>query len=110
MTSALVTPEWDLADRMRKALRSANVGAGEMAAFLGVSRASVSAWMAGATRPKRAHVLLWAARCGVSVEWMTGGEVSDEEAGVMVRRQGLEPRTRWLRAMHCTRGKPAVSM
>lgn len=34
--------EWDVADKMRKALRSSGVGVQEMADFLGMSRNSIS--------------------------------------------------------------------
>ena len=39
--------EFDLADRMRRALRVAEISSNEMADYLGVSRTSVSAWING---------------------------------------------------------------
>ena len=83
-----VVPEWDLADRLRKALRESGIGAGEMAEYMGVNRTTVSAWLTGKYYPRKGTLRLWAMRTGVPFEWLAG----DEEEGV--RRQGLEPRTR----------------
>ena len=70
MTTTEQTPAWDLADRMRKALRHSRVGVQEMADYLGVSRASVGTWINGHNRPSKPALRLWALRCGVSYEWL----------------------------------------
>lgn len=65
-------PEWDTADRMRKALRHADIGVQEMADYLGVARNTVSTWINGRIRPGRQTLRLWALRCGVPFEWLAG--------------------------------------
>ena len=70
-------PEWDLADRMRKAMRHAGMGGrgiSEMAGYIGVTRGTISNWINGRWPPQPAAVRLWALRCGVSYEWLTGTE------------------------------------
>src|SRR5258707_13342976 len=65
-------PDWDIADRMRKALRTADIGVGEMADYLGVSRTSVSNWINGRIEPSFQTVRLWSMRTGVELEWVLG--------------------------------------
>ena len=91
-TEALATdgtvPEWDLGDRMRKALRKSGTRTQEIADYLGVSRASVSNWIGGRISPDTRTLRLWAMRTDVSYEWLTGlpertataGELADETA------------------------------
>lgn len=69
-------PEFDLADRMRKALREADIGVQEMAEYLEVSRNAVGTWINGRNRPSPQTVRLWALRCGVPYEWLRHGTVS----------------------------------
>jgi transcriptional regulator with XRE-family HTH domain len=71
-TTALV-PEWDVADRMRKALRISGVGVQEMADYLGVARNTVSTWINGRIEPGQQTQRLWALRCGVPYEWLKDG-------------------------------------
>ena len=66
-------PTWDVTDRMRKALRTADLGALEMADYLGVSRTSVSSWINGRIRPSTPVLRLWAMRCDVPFEWLRDG-------------------------------------
>jgi transcriptional regulator with XRE-family HTH domain len=63
-------PEWDVADRMRKALRHADLGVQEIADYLGVSRNTASTWINGRIVPSTQTLRLWAMRCGVSYEWL----------------------------------------
>ena len=65
-------PEWDVADRMRKSLRHADIGVQEIADYLGVSRNTVSTWINGRIQPGRQTLRLWALRCGVDFEWLAG--------------------------------------
>jgi transcriptional regulator with XRE-family HTH domain len=93
-------PVFDLADRMRKALREAEVGVQEMADYLDVGRNTVSTWINGRVTPSTQTQRLWAMRCGVPLRWLQTGETGDPEEGLGksgedVRHQGLEPRTRW---------------
>jgi transcriptional regulator with XRE-family HTH domain len=80
--------EFDLADRMRKALRVANVGVAEMADYLGVARTSVGNWINGRVRPGTQTLRLWSLRCGVPYEWLVEGEcavrdLNPEPAGLV---------------------------
>ena len=65
-------PEWDLADRMRKALRTSDTGVQEMADYLGVARNTVSNWINGRIQPSTQTLRLWALRCGVPYSWLLG--------------------------------------
>src|SRR5260221_8879559 len=73
MEQHAAVPTWDVTDRMRKALRTADLGALEMADYLGVSRTSVSSWINGRIRPSTAILRLWAIRCGVDFDWLRSG-------------------------------------
>jgi transcriptional regulator with XRE-family HTH domain len=72
--SELLVPEFDLADRMRKALRVAGIGVQEMASYLGVARNTVSTWINGKIAPSTQTIRLWAIRCEVSYEWLRWGD------------------------------------
>jgi transcriptional regulator with XRE-family HTH domain len=61
-------PAWDTADLLRKALRHAGVGVGEMAEYLGVERNTVSRYINGHVKPDVRTMRLWAMRCGVPYE------------------------------------------
>lgn len=69
-------PEFDLADRMRKALRISGLSQEEMADYLGVSRNTVSNWINGhwGKPPRDAYLRLWALRTGVPYEWLKKGK------------------------------------
>jgi len=72
MRNAGRVPEWDLADKMRKALREAEIGVGEMADYLGVARNTVGSWINGHQDPTKQTLRLWVLKTGVSYEWLTG--------------------------------------
>ncbi len=81
MTTATVVSNelsFDLADRMRKALRVADIGVAEMAEYLGVSRNSVGNWINGHKAPSRQTRMLWAMRTGVPLEWLEYGVLPDD--------------------------------
>lgn len=67
-------PTWNLQDRLQKALDFAGVSRSEMADLLGVNRNTVGNYVAGRTRIPRASLLVWAMRCGVSLNWVNTGE------------------------------------
>ena len=77
-TSALggAPPEFDLADRMRKALRTSGVSVQDMADYLGVARNTVSTWINGKITPSVQTQRLWALRTGTPYEWIHDGEES----------------------------------
>lgn len=94
-------PEWDLTDRLGKALRHAGVEPQEMAAYLEVHRNTVTNWLHGRTRPPATAVKLWAMRCGVPYEWLiTGGDVSQirrfEPLATQMDEVGVGPSTQEL--------------
>lgn len=67
-------PRWDLADRLRKALREAGVSVQEMAEYLEISRNTVGSWINGHHRPRPSDLRQWALRTGVSYPWLTYGD------------------------------------
>ncbi len=66
-------PEWDVADRMRKAARESHIGVQDMADYHGVSRTTVSTWINGRVSPSAQTLRLWAMRCGVPLDWLRSG-------------------------------------
>lgn len=66
-------PQWDLADRLRKALRHGGVGVGQMAEYLDVDSGTVSRWLNGRITPSTQTVRLVALRCGVPYDWLVTG-------------------------------------
>jgi transcriptional regulator with XRE-family HTH domain len=73
--------EFDLADRMRRAMRVSGVGVQEMADYLGVARNTVSNWINGHIVPSRQTLRLWALRTGAPFEWIERGAVGDSGPG-----------------------------
>jgi transcriptional regulator with XRE-family HTH domain len=90
--------EFDLGDRMRKALRIADVSSIEIADYLGVSPTSVSNWLGGRAKPRRGMLRSFAMRTGVPFTWLETGMApsSTGDDGAAVHPLGLEPRTHWL--------------
>lgn len=98
-------PELTLPWRMRIALVDAGISVQAMADALEVSRATASRWMSGKGRPPRTlFIKQWALMTGTDVPWMlTGQQGAPHPAGLdeglgAVRREGIEPPTRWFRA------------
>lgn len=71
--SQTISLEWDLADRMRKALRLAGIGVQEIADALEVTRNTAGNYINGRTTPPPSTVRMWALRCGVPYEWLRDG-------------------------------------
>lgn len=69
----LGVPQWDTADRMRKALRTASISVQEIADYLDVSRNTVGNWINGRISPSTQTLRLWALRTGVSWTWLRDG-------------------------------------
>jgi transcriptional regulator with XRE-family HTH domain len=83
-------PQWDLADRMAKSLRTAGIGVQEMADYLDVHRNTVGGWLHGRIRPDVRTLRLWALRTGVSYEWLLHGD----DAPQLPRPTGVGKRRR----------------
>lgn len=66
--------EFDLADRMRKALRVSDVSVQEMADHLEMSRNTISSWINGRNTPRRRDLRDFALRAGVPLDWLQTGE------------------------------------
>jgi transcriptional regulator with XRE-family HTH domain len=88
-------PEWDTADRMRKALRHADIGVQEMADYLGVARNTVSTWINGRIEPSTQTLRLWSLRCGVSYEWLTGHDDDTRNRENPQATGTTDPRITW---------------
>ncbi|WP_158087257.1 helix-turn-helix domain-containing protein, partial [Mycobacterium aquaticum] len=95
-TEGVFVPQWDLADRLAKALRVADVSVQQMADYLDVHRNTVSAWINGRTPPSTQSVRLWAMRTGVPYLWLKDGTIrpdSGPDGGGMEPPGGIEPPT-----------------
>ena len=90
MTSAqdgLRVPEFDVADRLRKARETAEYDQVKLAELMGVSRETVSNYERGRTKPRKIVLNAWALATGVPVTWLRdgvapvtpppGGDISD---------------------------------
>lgn len=75
------TPDWTLGWRLKRALDWGKVSAQEMAEELGVHPGTVSRWMNDREVPRRAFLRVWALRCGVPIDWLSGEEHSPHNPG-----------------------------
>lgn len=66
--------EFDMADRMSRALRVSGIGVSEMADHLEVSRNAVSNWINGHNRPRERDLRGFALRTGFPIEWLRDGD------------------------------------
>ena len=73
--------DWDLVDRLHKALRVSGVGVAEMASALGVHRNTVGTYLRGRI-PDRRTLVTWAITCGVPLEWLITGKLPDPGTGL----------------------------
>jgi len=69
-------PQWDVVDRMAKALRESGVTAAQMAEYLNVHRNTVSNYLHGRSTPNRATLIAWAYCTRYPLEWLVTGQVS----------------------------------
>ena len=67
-------PEFQLKDRLRLARELNHLEQTDMAAELGISRATVSNYERGVTVPGKLVVNAWAVICDVDVEWLKTGQ------------------------------------
>lgn len=70
----LPVPRWDIADRLRKSLREADIAVKEMADYLGVSRNTVSAWINGRVPINPEALPKWAELTGLPQRWIEHGD------------------------------------
>jgi transcriptional regulator with XRE-family HTH domain len=64
---------------MALALEHAGLPRVEMTRVLGVHRNTVDNYLNGKTHPRRADLIAWALRCGVSLNWLISGEEPDPD-------------------------------
>lgn len=72
-TSPPARPEFDLSDRIRKAMRHAGYDYRGLADRIEVSKSSIGNWVNGATTPRRRDLRLLAEACNVDLEWLMFG-------------------------------------
>ena len=84
-------PTWTLSERLRRSRLLAGLEQAEVAAQLGVARATVSTWETGKTEPSASNFVRWAAITGQPLEWLAEGV--SRSVGVVVHPPGLEPGT-----------------
>lgn len=65
---------FDEADRLRRALRVADVSVNEMADYLEVSRNAVTSWINGRHLPRDRDLKRFALRTGFDICWLKTGE------------------------------------
>ena len=68
-------PTWDLADKLCKSLRVADISVAEMADHLDVSPRTISNWLAGRIEPSAKTVMVWALRTGIPYTWYCHGDL-----------------------------------
>ena len=92
-------PEFNLADRVRKAREITGLSQDELATRAGVGRATLARIEQGKNVPRRATIIALAFATGVDLNWLENGETPagpEPSGGDVVRHQGLEPRTHCL--------------
>ena len=72
------TLEFDVYDRLRKAMRIGGHTAGTLAVALGVHRNTINNLLSGRTPLDRRTLLSWAVACGVPPTWLESGEMPGE--------------------------------
>lgn len=73
--------EFDLIDRLNKALRISGKSTGALAAELEVHRNTISNYLHGRTRPDRRTLISWALATGVPLDWLEHGTVHSPNGG-----------------------------
>lgn len=74
--SEIEVPQWDVADRMAKALRASGVTAAQMALYLGVHRNTITNYIRGRSKPPRATLIAWADITRFPLDWLETGDQS----------------------------------
>lgn len=81
---------FDLVDRLRKAMRIAGMTGGDIAEHLDVSRATVTNWINGHTKPRRRDLMAVAAVTGVPAVWLATGELPTVPSAATEPAMGIE--------------------
>ena len=87
-------PDWTLSDRLRKAREHAHADQDDLARMIGLTRATVSNYERGVTKPRRPSILAWALACGVSLQWLLEGTIQDASlsmSGSFAQSTELQP-------------------
>lgn len=66
-------PTWTLSERLRRSRLLAGLEQKDVAAALGVNRATVSLWETGKSEPSATNFVLWAQATGQPIEWLAEG-------------------------------------
>lgn len=67
--------------RLRMSLEAAGMTVQEIADYLGVERATPSRWMHDKGPVARGHLIAWAIRTGVPLQWLETGEIPSPDGG-----------------------------
>lgn len=90
--STSTIPQFDMSDRLRKALRVADLSVQDMADTLECSRNTIGNYLSGRTHPNVPTLRQWAFRCGVDYEWLRYGinemNTPDTPGGQGISRTG----------------------
>ena len=76
-----IIPQFDVADRLKKALSVADVPVGEMAEYIGITRETLSRYLNGRTPAPIAVVRLISVRTRVSLTWLQTGKAPARPQG-----------------------------
>lgn len=97
--SGVIPMDLPLGMRLELARRHAGLTQTELANMLDTTQLSITRYERGKRVPKSAILMAWSAVTGVDYHWLETGEApspdGDGASAVVVRHQGLEPRTRW---------------
>jgi len=75
-------PQWDMYDRMAKALKDAGISIAQAAEYFDVHRNTVSGWLHERIKPDTRTLRLWAMMTNVPYEWLiTGTEPAGPDDG-----------------------------
>lgn len=91
VNAAQDVPQFDLADRLRKAREQAGLDQGELAHKLGIARTTVSAYESRNRPPSRLALIGWALLTGVPIEWLESGKAPGQGGD----DGGVQPSDMW---------------
>lgn len=78
--------EFDLADRIRKAMRVRDLSVQEVADALGVNRNTIGNWMNGRAHPSTPAMMAFSSVVGVPLEWLQTGTAPSEDGAELESR------------------------